>query len=158
MLDLEFHFSWTEISRASIFLALCAATFLPISFYVYGGIQVYIWIIPLAWVPVVVLQAIVVAIAGLFALPFSWIITQIVTGRDIQLGKDPISISGHFLRLSLFLMGFVGSSLYFWNLLAFLCGILLLWLGRNKVWQIMGGFAISWTLLVQIFVYISFWR
>jgi len=157
-LDLEIDFSWNDITRATVFAVFSAAIFLPISFYVYGGIQVYIWIIPLDWVPVIALQAIIVAIAGLFALPASWIIATAVTDMDIQLGKGSISIPGQILRLSVFLMGLIGSSLYFWNILAFLCGILLLWFGRNRLWKIMAVFSISWTLLVQIFVYLSFWR
>ncbi|MBD3160241.1 MAG: hypothetical protein GF309_15795 [Candidatus Lokiarchaeota archaeon] len=155
---MELEISWTTISRASVYAVLSAAIFLPISFYVYGGIQVYIWIIPLAWVPVAAIQAIIVSIAALFALSASWIVTTAGTDTDIQLREGPISIPGHLLRMSVFLAGFIGSSLYFWNIFAFLCGILLLWFGRNRVWEGMGTFSISWTLLVQIFVYLSFWR
>lgn len=157
-LNLEFEFSWTVFNQALAFLGLSAAILVPISFFVYGGIQVYIWIFPLASVPVIVLQSIIVLISSVFALSSSWIIVNTAATETHEIDKNSISLPGHFLRLSVFLMGLIGSSLYFWNVFAFLCGISLLWLGRKKLWEILGVFSISWTLLVQIFVYLSFWR
>ncbi|MGV9169318.1 MAG: hypothetical protein ACOC38_05175 [Promethearchaeia archaeon] len=157
-MGLNLEFSWQDLGRVLAFVSISAAVLVPVSFFVYGGIQVYIWIIPLAAVPVRALQCAIVAISGLFALSSSWILLTVANNSNNRIGTGSISVAGHLLRLSVFLMGIIGSSLYFWNILAFLCGFLLLWFGRNKAWEIMGVVSIAWTLLVQIFVYVSFWR
>jgi hypothetical protein len=141
-----------------ILLGLAAGLFIPAFLLTFGGLIVYLWIIPLAAVPVIVFQILAICIAGTFALTLSKTVIDIVRRRSLKTEEEQLSLTGHLLRTAVFIMAFFGSPLYFLNVISLVLGTILLWKSKHKIWQGLGFVVIVWVMLVQFYIFTSLWN
>jgi hypothetical protein len=148
--------SLAHLASAGIFGMISVAVFIPTNYLVLSGILIYLWLVPLVEVPVIVFQAVSIIVSGMFSLSLAWISTEIVLQKSIRFQNEKISIAGHFLRLSVFLIALIDGTLYFWNFLGMISALVLIWFGKSRKWRIVGVAAWIWTLLVQIYIFLTF--
>jgi hypothetical protein len=142
---------------AIVFLVMTLSLFIPAVLYAFAGLVVYLWIIPLANVPVIALQAIPATIAAVFSLTLSKKIIDTLK-RDSNGKGAKLDRESHLLRLSAFMIAFFGSPIYFWHVISLAIGSTLLWRGRKKIWQALGLVAMLWVVLVQLYIFTTLWR
>jgi hypothetical protein len=140
-----------------IHLGIAAGFFIPAFLFTLGGLIVYLWIIPLAAVPVIALQIFTIGIAGLFALTLAKTVIDAIRHRSLKT-EEELSLTGHLLRAAVFIIAFLGSPLYFLNVISLVLGAVLLWKGKHKVWRGLGFVVIAWVMLVQFYIFTSLWR
>jgi hypothetical protein len=154
---LERRVNQRQLVCSIILLGITIGLFIPAFLWTLGGIIVYLWIIPLAAVPVIALQILTIGIAGLFALTLSKTAVDAVRHRSLQT-EEELSLTGHLLRAAVFIIAFFGSPLYFLNIISLVLGTVLLWKGKHKVWRGLGFVVIVWVMLVQFYIFTSLWR
>ncbi|TFF95338.1 hypothetical protein EU546_03460 [Candidatus Thorarchaeota archaeon] len=141
-----------------ILVGIAVGLFVPAFLLTLGGIIVYLWIIPLAVVPVIVFQILAICIAAMFASTSSKTIVDRFRPSGDGSEDSGLSYTDHLLRTSVFVMALLGSPLYLWNVFSLVLGTVLAWKGKNRGWQVMGFVAIVGAMLVQIYIFTSLWR
>lgn len=141
-----------------LYTIVTVSLFVPSIIFVSAGVMVYLWLVPLAFIPVILLQTLQFFLAAIFSISLAKFIIDVLQERTLHLDRHHVSKLGHILRGAVFILSLVGGVIFFWNIIAFLFGIALIWLGNHNFWQGLGFASITWNMLVQVYVYQMFFR
>lgn len=142
-----------KIISNCIFLGLILGSGVLIHKYILHGFVIALWMVPLSFIPIFYFHLASLVVSGCFAVSLGFLGKKWLKNKFFSRNVESSKIWRGMFQGSVFLLSFFGSLIFFWNLLALILAILLLWFAQRRIWQFIGFLSVGWNTVVQYYIY-----
>ncbi|MCG3260483.1 MAG: hypothetical protein H7644_12085 [Candidatus Heimdallarchaeota archaeon] len=147
-----------KVSIGFFFVALATAICIPLCMIMIASSATWLYFIRVPNIPVVLIQIFLVLVSSALALSSSLVILEWIFKKINPFKKEKLNYIDHIMLSALFLISVLASALYYFNIIAIVFAVLVLWLGRSKIWRILGVAAIILNIVIQFALFFTVWR
>ncbi|TET75743.1 MAG: hypothetical protein E3J43_07865 [Candidatus Heimdallarchaeota archaeon] len=154
----KYDVSVRKVSIGFFFVVLASTLGISLSMVMVASSATWLYFIRVPNIPVVLIQIFIVLVASVLALSSSWMIVEWIFKKVNPFKKEKLNYIDHIMLSALFLMSVLASALYFFNIIAIAFAVLVLWLGKTKIWRILGVLTVTLNIVIQIALFFTVWR
>ncbi|MCE7739754.1 MAG: hypothetical protein KAU62_06145 [Candidatus Heimdallarchaeota archaeon] len=150
--------SWKNTRFGILFLSISSIVFILAFMFVFAGLSNFLYLLRVAIIPVVVLQILMIVISLALSFSLSFLLSEWILEKKNPFKDDKLSVKHHVFFSILMVITILDVSLFYVNIVAIICATVIFWLGKTRVWRILGFLAISCCLVTQLTIYLLIWR
>ncbi len=154
----KYDISVRKVSIGFFFVVLASTLGISLSMVMVASSATWLYFIRAPNIPVVLIQIFIVLVASVLALSSSWMIVEWIFKKVNPFKKEKLNYIDHIMLSALFLMSVLASALYFFNIIGIAFAVLVLWLGKTKIWRILGVLTVTLNIVIQIALFFTVWR
>ncbi len=150
--------SWKNTRSGILFLSLSSIFFILAFMFIFAGSSNFLYLLRIPKIPVIVLQILMIVMSLALSFSLSFLLSEWILEKKNPFKVDKLSVKHHVFFSMLMVITILDVSLFFVNIVAIICATLVFWLGKTRVWRILGFLAISCCLVAQLTIFLLIWR
>lgn len=155
---LKENLSWKNARSGILLLTISCIIFIPAIVFVFAGLSNFLYLLRVPLIPVIVLQILMIVLALALSFSLSFLLSEWILEKTNPFKADKLSVKHHIFFSMLMVITILDVSLFYVNIVAIICATVIFWLGKTRVWRILGFLAISCCLVTQLTIYLLIWR